>query len=304
MIFGLAAAASSAPAQPDLPSAREAMAVIHPEAIEAHITFLADDLLEGRGTGTRGYLIAARYVAAQFRALGLEPAGEGGTYFQTVRFRRSIAVPERSSITVWRGGAPETLEAEKDYYVTGHLLQEETQVRAPAVYVGFGVTTEGHDDYSGIDAAGKIVVMLRGAPERFPSSERAYFSDGDVKAGNAVQHGAVGMLTLWSPESERIVPWAALGRFLRRGVIDWVGSDSRPHRAKPELRGAALVGRDGFAKLLQGSGRTAEEVFASASQGIASSFPIPGEIEIQLASRREPREPEYHRPSARLLARG
>jgi hypothetical protein len=281
------AAAASAVGQPDLPSAREAMAAIRPEAIESHIAFLADDLLEGRGTGTRGYLIAARYVASQLRALGLEPKGEGGTFFQTVRFRRSIAVTERSSLAFWRGGVPEKLEAEKDYFVAGFLTREESRVRAPAVYVGYGVTTSDQDDYSGVDATGKIVVMLRGAPGRFPSSQRAYFSDGDFKAENAVKHGAVGMIIVWTPESEAMVPWAALGRFLRRGVIDWLEPDSRPHHARPEIRGSALVGRDGLAKLLQGSGRTADEVFARASQNLPSSFAIPGEIEIQLASRHE-----------------
>ena len=54
------------------------------DAIEAHITFLADDLLEGRGTGAPGYDLAARYVAAQFRQLGLRPGGDSNTWFQSV----------------------------------------------------------------------------------------------------------------------------------------------------------------------------------------------------------------------------
>src|SRR5262244_1321831 len=49
----------------------------------------ADDLLEGRGTGTRGYEIAAKYMAAQFEQMGLQPAGVGGTYFQKVPFKQS-----------------------------------------------------------------------------------------------------------------------------------------------------------------------------------------------------------------------
>ena len=57
--------------------------------LEAHITFLADDLLRGRQPGTAGYEIAARYVASQFRQLGLEPAGTDGSYFQPVPLRRA-----------------------------------------------------------------------------------------------------------------------------------------------------------------------------------------------------------------------
>ena len=58
---------------------------VRPSAIEAHIRYLADDLMEGREAGTRGYDLAAAYVASQFRLLGLEPAGagEGGKVFTT-----------------------------------------------------------------------------------------------------------------------------------------------------------------------------------------------------------------------------
>jgi hypothetical protein len=62
--------------------ADEAMTQIRPEAICADMRFLADDLLEGRGTGARGHEIGARFIAAQFEADGLEPAGDAGTYLQ------------------------------------------------------------------------------------------------------------------------------------------------------------------------------------------------------------------------------
>lgn len=55
-----------------------------PAAIEAHVRFLADDLLEGREAGTRGYDLAASYVANRFRELGLKPASDAGTYLQSV----------------------------------------------------------------------------------------------------------------------------------------------------------------------------------------------------------------------------
>src|ERR1700726_4466881 len=64
-----------------------AMATIRAEAIRADMRFLSDDLLEGRGTGTRGHEIAAKFMAAQFEQMGLDPAGDNGTYFQSVPFR-------------------------------------------------------------------------------------------------------------------------------------------------------------------------------------------------------------------------
>lgn len=64
------------------------------ERIRADVTFLSDDLLEGRATGTRGYDIAARYVATQFEAIGLKPGGTKGWY-QTIPFVSASADPAR-----------------------------------------------------------------------------------------------------------------------------------------------------------------------------------------------------------------
>ena len=68
--------------------------------IRAHMAFLADDLLEGRETGTRGYQLAANYVRAQFEQMGLEPAGDNGTYFQSIHFRKLTPQPERDSFVI------------------------------------------------------------------------------------------------------------------------------------------------------------------------------------------------------------
>ena len=65
-------------------AAKSAAAGIRPEALAGHIRFLADDLLAGRDPGTPGYDVAARYVASELQAVGFQPAGESGTYFQKV----------------------------------------------------------------------------------------------------------------------------------------------------------------------------------------------------------------------------
>ena len=68
--------------------------------VRSHIEFLADDLLEGRETGTRGYQIAANYVATQFKLFGLTPAGVGDDFFQPVPFRTSQAIQEAAKATI------------------------------------------------------------------------------------------------------------------------------------------------------------------------------------------------------------
>lgn len=156
-------------AQPAGPVAAEvapALAAVRPQAIRAHMGFLADDLLEGRRTGTRGYDLAARYVASQFEALGLEPAGTGGSYFQPVPMVQITADEPACSLAFLRDGRTTELRYGSDYFNNS----QDTTVTAPVVFVGFGVTAPelGYDDYAGIDVRGKLVARLSGAPASFP----------------------------------------------------------------------------------------------------------------------------------------
>src|SRR5262245_34193806 len=85
-------------------TAGPALDEIRGEQIAAHLKFLSDDLLEGRAPSTRGGQLAAAYLAAQLAALGYEPAGESGTYFQNVPIVESVVDP---SFTLTAGqGAP------------------------------------------------------------------------------------------------------------------------------------------------------------------------------------------------------
>src|SRR5258708_38472057 len=67
-------------------AARAAMKNIDAEKIRATVKYLSDDKLEGRGTGQKGGDLAADWLADQFRAYGLQPAGDNGTFFQNVKF--------------------------------------------------------------------------------------------------------------------------------------------------------------------------------------------------------------------------
>jgi hypothetical protein len=155
-------------------------------AIEAHLRFLADDLLEGRGTGTRGHGIAARYAAAHFGGLGLEPAGTDG-YLQPVPFRRARLIG--STVVLDRAAGRRELVFERDYVAFPDFVRPRVEVTAPLVLVGFGVTApaRSYDDYRGVKAQGKIVVVLTGAPASFPPTERAHYSDWRTKFETAVR---------------------------------------------------------------------------------------------------------------------
>ena len=136
--------------------------------LEEHIRYLASDGLAGRGTGTPGYDSAAHYVAKHFAMLGLDSAGTEG-YFQPVPLRRARAVEGSGLVLVGRAGR-RALAPYQDYVPLPNLVAPRSEVTAPLVFVGFGVTApeRDYDDYRDVDAKGKIVVLLTGAPAAFP----------------------------------------------------------------------------------------------------------------------------------------
>src|SRR6266705_91170 len=81
-------------------------------AMDAHLKYLADDLLEGRAPATRGGRLAAKYIAAQFEALGLEPAGSDGSYFQPVAL---VGMTPHPSLVWGKGGATRSLAYLDDF---------------------------------------------------------------------------------------------------------------------------------------------------------------------------------------------
>jgi len=269
-----------------------ALEAIRPEAIRAHMRFLADDLLEGRGTGTRGYDLAARYVAAHFESLGLEPAGPGGSYYQTVPLREIRLVPEESSLVLMRGGKSEPLTLQKDFLMFGSALHTETQVEAPLVFAGYGVTAteRGYDDYAGVDVRGKIVALLSGAPPSFPSAERAHFSSRVLKAENAARRGAVGMLFLRTQKDEQVFPWAAAARMSRQPSLRWLSPDGTPNDVQPEIRGGAWLSREVSGSLFSGAPKGFSEALASADRSEPQAFPLPVTVRIRTSGRHAPLE--------------
>src|SRR5712692_2681303 len=124
------------PVSTRLPSAAfAAMQKIDPERIRAHVRFLADDLLEGRGTGQRGGDIAAEYIATQFALDGLKPAGDNGTYMQKVPMVGVTPQPETAfSLVRWDGEAI-TLKNLDDFVTNNESQAETANLDAPIVFV-------------------------------------------------------------------------------------------------------------------------------------------------------------------------
>ena len=280
--LGFGAVAQESPSGPE----QAAMKAIRPDAIRAHMRFLSDSLLRGRAPGTPGYEVAARYVAAQLEAAGLHPAGVNGTWYQTVPLRKSVLDDGKSSLVLITKGGEQTLVPLKDYVQIGDLIKTDNGVEAPVVFAGFGVTAKEHDydDYDGADVKGKIVVVMDGAPAKFPSTVRAYYSDSLVKQRNAVAHGAVGFFDVMTPEDQKRYAWDWIVPQVQMGSMEWLEKNGIPHNTFPELRGGALLSQSGAEKLFAGAGKTLDQVFETARAGRPQSLALPVTARIHTVS--------------------
>ncbi|HKS81002.1 MAG TPA: M28 family metallopeptidase [Candidatus Acidoferrales bacterium] len=269
----------------DYPS-KEMLDRITTQGIRANMSYLADDLLEGRGTGTRGYQLAAIYIRARFEELGLEAAGENGTYFQNIPFRQLKPVPEKDSLVIKRPDGSIKFAFEKDYLMAGDPLHQEASVEAPIVFAGYGVTApEAHyDDYAGLDAKGKIVVLVLGAPPTFPSADRAFYSDDLVKARNAASHGAIGIIGIWAGEQTKNTPWKEIIRFFHQPVMNWLDDKGVPNDYVPEIKAGAFMNDQSAAALFKGSGHTFDEAMTSITAAKPLSFPLVGTATLHEAA--------------------
>ncbi len=190
LIFAITAWAETTNAQSIALSSdvKQALAVVRPDDIKADIAYLADDKLKGRAPGTEGYQMAVEYVVSRLQALHVKPAGENGTWLQKVRIRKAFV----HNAILNLGGKP----------VTGNVSIYPNPV-APAikassgiVFAGYGISEPalGYDDYADLDVKGKTVIVIRGAPEKFPSSVTAHVSSSSTLLKVAAMHGATGVI--------------------------------------------------------------------------------------------------------------
>src|SRR6476646_10854517 len=89
------------------------------DRFRAHVTFLADDLLEGREAGTRGHEIAARYIASQFALLGVKPAGTDGTYYEKADVVESALTGAPPTLEIEGGGKTQTFRQGDKAFIVG-----------------------------------------------------------------------------------------------------------------------------------------------------------------------------------------
>jgi hypothetical protein len=244
------------------PASADTVPAITGEGIRADIGFLADDLLEGRDAGTRGYDVAARYVAARFETLGLKQAVPD-SWYQPV----TLAVARLD-----KGAAPSVSIggrrfANGDDVAVGAFGREPKQsIEAQAVFVGYGLKSDREkiNDYAGLDLKGKFAVALSGSPLGMPSEIGAHLAA--EKSLAAQQAGAIGLITIPSATMLARTPWEKLRDRAQHPTVSWIGKDGQPYVRTPAIRGTATVTGTAADALLAGSGKTLAAIRAQAEK--------------------------------------
>jgi Zn-dependent M28 family amino/carboxypeptidase len=272
------------------PAAVAAFQKIDGERIRAHVRLLSHDLLEGRGTGQRGGDIAAEYIATQFTLDGLKPAGDNGTYMQTVPMVGITLASESTFSLVPAKGGERQLKPLSEYVAYDETQQPNSTVNADIVYVGYGIEApEYHwDDYKGVDVKGKVLLMLVNEPTTadpnfFKGKALTYYGRWTYKFEEAARKGAVGAILIHKTEMASY-PWEVV-RNSNSGEKSYLKLDG-----SPKLKIAGWIHLDVARELAGLSSMDIDKMMADARSADFHPVVLPVKLQAQIASKVRPFE--------------
>jgi hypothetical protein len=246
----------------------------------AHVQYLADDKLEGRDVGSKGYEAAADYVVRQFERAGIEP-GAGSSYSQPAAFIQANLNESRSSLALVRDGKIVPIKLGDDATL-GWGSDTLPDVEAPLVFAGYGldIPEAGYSDLKAPNLRGAVVVYLSGGPSNIPGNLRSHYSSGEERSKAMKAAGAIGRINISNPRNME-VPWARQsGNRLQARM--WL--------ADPALS----AGGAGFAatwnpakadQLLEGSGHSIAEILDAADHDRPlPHFPLTVKVRAHVAT--------------------
>jgi len=250
----------------------------------ADISALADDSNEGRLTGSAGYLRAADYVIARFKAEGLQPAGTDG-YLQPIAFeQQSVDQSASRAELVAADGASQPLKIGEEALIASGGGPRPPAIHAPMIFVGYGLhlPDRGYDDFAGVDLKDKIAVVLSGGPADIPGTVKA--AARFARTEFLGKQGAAGIITLTTPHQVEI-PWAR--QKLLAGQPGMYLADATLRDARDGFF-AASVDPERSERLFEGSGHDFAELCALAD----ASKPLPRfalnvQLQATIVARRE-----------------
>jgi hypothetical protein len=170
------------------------------DELSGDLHFLSGDAMEGRLVGTPGIAKAAEFIAARFDSLGLEPAGEAGSFYQSFNLVR-FTLGESNSFSIQTGRSSSISEELGDHFYPLNFSGTGS-AQGELMFAGFGIVDSQleYDDYAQVPVEGKVVMVLEREPgvedlsSKFDGVVTSNSSTGWRKALNAQRRGAVGIL--------------------------------------------------------------------------------------------------------------
>jgi len=285
VLFLAAGASSTLAAQQTTTSASAAARTaraVSPHVLRSHAEFLADDAVEGRRPGTRGGELAAKYIAAQFHRLGLEPAGDSGTYYHRVPI---ITLTPSPAVKVL-GSNPPPLAYRTDYVLWSMRNDTLTTANGDLVFVGYGIVApeNGWNDYEGIDVKDKIVVVLVNDPGLrdstiFRGPILTYYGRWTYKIEEARRQGAAGILLVHTTESATY-PWTTV-------QSSWTGPQVRIEEPPSSLLVAGWLSQEAASRVFNTGGHDLSGLMDAAARRGFRAVPLGIGVEATVRSQIE-----------------
>ncbi|HMG24679.1 MAG TPA: M28 family peptidase, partial [Kofleriaceae bacterium] len=284
LLLAAACASCTSSPQPRSPRAEPpAAAPFDVAQLRADIRFLASDLLEGRRAGTRGYDVAAEYVAARLAILGIAPGAEAG-YFQPVALREVTPDLAATSVELSDRALAAAVRVPDSALVSVDFAHLELDLAGGMTYVGKGVCDPetGRDDAAGVELAGRFAVVIAGVADGLPGARAAVRSDNAAKWACVSRHGAIGMVVLRTQRSASL-GWASTVASYRSGAMGLVDAGGARSRSVPAP--TLVLDAPAARALLAAAGRELDTEEPRASAGKVEPAELPGTLRIRYRGR-------------------
>ncbi|HLG20818.1 MAG TPA: M28 family peptidase [Bdellovibrionota bacterium] len=261
--------------------AKKAAQTIQADTILGPTRFLSSDLLEGRAPASNGDHLAQQYIASQFEAEGLKPAGPNGSWFQEFDL---VGVTSGAPKIIHFQNKSKTLSLKysTDYMGVSGIQSETASVKsAELVFVGYGIVAPeyGWDDFKDVDVRGKILLMMNNDPSSddklFAGKTRLYYGRWTYKYEIAAAKGAAGAIIIHTHESAGY-PWQVV-------QTSWAGEQFElPHEGGPTTVFNAWATEDSVKKLVALSGKNLDELRAAAEKKDFRPVPLGTTFSVQM----------------------
>ena len=249
---------------------------INENGLHGNLRFLADDLLEGRGPGSKGDSIAQLYLESQFKRMGLAPLPSIKSYRQPFPMLGLTSSPAKTwkIAAADKSGEPAEFQFFKDYIAVAGQPKAKIEINnAEIVFVGYGIQAPEYqwDDFKGKDLKGKILLMMNNDPESdpklFAGARRLYYGRWDYKYESAARQGAAGAIIIHTTPSAGY-PFKVI-------ETSWTGEQFELRDSSgPRMNMKAWMTNDATAKLVERAGMNLDALRAKAESKDFQPVPL------------------------------